>query len=139
MVSDEKTARLTRVINKLQSVPYQINTKLLCHLVKCKDIYHASGLLMPSILASIDRTEGTVRLKHHYLNDKEMKKYFSLKDLINIWIKNIQSACYEQYILKLADALQNYNLYFPTFLDFRGRNYRYGPFHYHERDLVRSL
>lgn len=24
-------------------------------------------------------------------------------------------------------------------MDFRGRNYRYGPFHFHERDLIRSL
>lgn len=53
--------------------------------------------------------------------------------------KNIQASNFELNIIKIAGALAGYKFYIPAFLDFRGRNYRYGLFHFHERDLVRSL
>ncbi|OEL18324.1 putative DNA-directed RNA polymerase, partial [Dichanthelium oligosanthes] len=53
--------------------------------------------------------------------------------------KNIQASNFEVYIMKIAEAFSGYKFYLPAFLDFRGRNYRYGPFHFHECDLVRSL
>jgi len=53
--------------------------------------------------------------------------------------KDIQRACYEQFILDLAEAYEGYQFYLPSFLDFRGRIYRCGINHFHERDLARSL
>ncbi|KAK7326258.1 hypothetical protein VNO80_33073 [Phaseolus coccineus] len=53
--------------------------------------------------------------------------------------KDIQQARYERFILRLAQAYDGYQFYLPVFLDFRGRIYRCGLLHFHERDLVRSL
>ena len=44
-----------------------------------------------------------------------------------------------QFIIKLATAYNGYRFYLPAFLDFRGRIYRSGILHFHERDLARSL
>lgn len=53
--------------------------------------------------------------------------------------KRIQRARYEQFLLELATVYEGFPLYFPAFLDFRGRIYRTGILHFHERDLARSL
>lgn len=42
-------------------------------------------------------------------------------------------------MLDIADAYQGYQFYVPAFIDFRGRIYRSGILHFHERDLARSL
>jgi len=139
MRSDRDTAVLTSSLNKMQSVPYKINAKFLGRLRKNWDALVNIGLVMPAILASIRRKEGVERLRKLFLKNEKMKDSFDVNELISVWSKNIQSACYEQYLLQLAEALCGYKIYFPCFLDFRGRNYRYGPFHFHERDLVRSL
>lgn len=39
----------------------------------------------------------------------------------------------------MASAYAGYTFYIPAFLDFRGRIYRSGILHFHERDLARSL
>lgn len=39
----------------------------------------------------------------------------------------------------MADAYRNYEFYLPAFLDFRGRIYRAGVLHFHERDISKSL
>ena len=70
------------------------------------------GLVMPSILSSINRKEGEDRLRRLWLKNKKIMDYFSVQDLINIWEKNIQAAHYEQYLLQLADALVGYKIYF---------------------------
>ena len=57
----------------------------------------------------------------------------------SILVKKIHASNYEQYLLKLAEALNGYFFYLPAFRDLRGLNYRFGPLHFHERDLVRSL
>ena len=60
-------------------------------------------------------------------------------ELQTILLKNIKESSWQQHLIELADALVAYKFYLPAFLDFRERNYRYGPLHFHERDLVRSL
>ncbi|KAL2905158.1 putative DNA-directed RNA polymerase [Bienertia sinuspersici] len=56
---------------------------------------------------------------------------------------NLQRLCdcarYKDFIFELASAYAGYQLYLPAFLDFRGRIYRCGILHFHERDLARSL
>jgi DNA-directed RNA polymerase len=126
-------------VNKLQRQPYKINTKFLVYLVENWESLVNRGLLLPAILASINRREGIKRLRDHFLKNEEIKAYFDYKDLSNILEKNIQASNFELNIIEIAGALAGYKLYIPALLDFRGRNYRYGPFHYHERDLVRSL
>ncbi|KVH88383.1 hypothetical protein Ccrd_023954 [Cynara cardunculus var. scolymus] len=50
--------------------------------------------------------------------------------------------CYKDYtrtFSKLVTTYEGYKFYLPAFLDFRGRIYRCGVLHLHERDLARSL
>lgn len=54
-------------------------------------------------------------------------------------MKEIQKAHNEHMVLSLAEALLEYDIYFPAFQDFRGRIYRTGTLNLHERDLYRSL
>lgn len=53
--------------------------------------------------------------------------------------KLVQQAQYEGFILNLARAYDGYEFYLPAFMDFRGRIYRAGILHFHERDLSKSL
>lgn len=53
--------------------------------------------------------------------------------------KDINQSRYERLIFNLAEAYDGYQFYLPAFLDFRGRIYRSGILHFHERDLARSL
>ncbi|KVF21783.1 uncharacterized protein LOC112505269 [Cynara cardunculus var. scolymus] len=53
--------------------------------------------------------------------------------------KDIQQARYESLIIDLSIAYEGYKFYLPAFLDFRGRIYRSGLLHFHERDLARSF
>lgn len=51
----------------------------------------------------------------------------------------IQRSRYENFVIDLASAYECYDFYLPAFMDFRGRIYRSGVLHFHERDLSRSL
>jgi DNA-directed RNA polymerase len=51
----------------------------------------------------------------------------------------VQKARYEDFIIGLVSAYEDYVFYLPAFMDFRGRIYRAGILHFHERDLARSL
>jgi DNA-directed RNA polymerase len=46
--------------------------------------------------------------------------------------KRVQQARYEKYVFELAKAYKGYRLYFPAFIDFRGRISRSGMLHFHE-------
>nr|QHB79551.1 DNA-dependent RNA polymerase [Sesuvium portulacastrum] len=96
-------------------------------------------ILLPKFLASINLQEVTPLIRSLYMNDAIINKSFSFNDIIQFFSKNIQRARYEQLIIKLANAYAGYTFYLPAFLDFRGRIYRSGVLHFHERDLARSL
>ena len=136
---DAQTRQLTSVLNKLQAVPFQINRIFLQKINDEWDQFQKFGLVLPKILSSINRRAGLRKLHELYMKDDDIQENFTYRELSKILIKNITEANYQQYILLLADAYQSYFMYFPCYMDFRGRNYRYGPFHFHERDLVRSL
>nr|WEB51530.1 hypothetical protein [Zea mays]WEB51543.1 hypothetical protein [Zea mays]WEB51690.1 hypothetical protein [Zea mays]WEB51703.1 hypothetical protein [Zea mays] len=112
MVNDSETEVVLSSLNKLQSVQNKINAKFLSILRDHWDDLVNIGLVMPSILSSINRKEGEDRLRRLWLKNKKIMDYFSVQDLINIWEKNIQAAHYEQYLLQLADALVGYKIYF---------------------------
>jgi DNA-directed RNA polymerase len=60
-------------------------------------------------------------------------------EIVGILDKQIQRARCEEFLINIADAFDGYELWFPAFVDFRGRIYRTGFQHFHERDLARSL
>jgi len=74
-----------------------------------------------------------------YGDEAKLYEYWDSSELQAMLKKNIQIASCEQVFLDLAESLEGYNIYFPAFLDFRGRIYRSGLLHFHERDLSRSL
>ncbi|KAG0543051.1 hypothetical protein BDA96_02G156500 [Sorghum bicolor] len=59
--------------------------------------------------------------------------------MYRVIVKRIQRARYEQGLLALARAYVGYDIYFPAFIDFRGRVYCAGIVHFHERDFAKCL
>lgn len=68
-----------------------------------------------------------------------MTKVCKFQDLLKEFMERIQRARYETFIINLASAYEGYQLDLPAFLYFRGRIYRAGVLHFHERDLARSF
>nr|GMD46983.1 DNA-dependent RNA polymerase [Ipomoea batatas] len=104
-----------------------------------EDSFVDNGLLMPKFLEELNIREVYPFLREYHMKHEIINKEFSFNDLLNSVIKNIQRSRYERLILNLASAYNGYKFYLPAFLDFRGRIYRSGILHFHERDLARSL
>lgn len=97
------------------------------------------GKLQPRFLASLNVNDVTNFVRGIYLKDAAMKKLCDFSEVIQSVYKDIQCARYEDFIIKMAEAYDGYYFYLPAFVDFRGRIYRSGVLHFHERDLARSL
>jgi hypothetical protein len=83
--------------------------------------------------------EVSIFLRDFHMKDEVINKLCSFNELLQTLNKNIQRCCYERFVIKLAIAYEGYRFYLPAFLDFRGRIYRCGVIHFHERDLARSM
>ena len=92
---------------------------------------------MPGFLASMNIKDFSILLREFHMKDEVINKLCN--ELLQTLNKNIQRSRYEKLIIKLAIAYDGYHFYLPAFLDFRGRIYRSGVLHFHERDLARSL
>lgn len=73
------------------------------------------------------------------MKDESIKRLCSFTEILQAVSKDIQYSRYEDFIIKMALAYDGYTFDLPAFLDFRGRIYRSGNLHFHERDLARSL
>jgi len=131
--------KLCGVMNKLQSQPFEINSMWLKFLHDNYDVLVAEGYLMKRELASLKLKEVSDELRNFYMDDTEVHKICSYSDMVSTLWLCLQRARYEDMLLKLADAYNGYQFDLPAFLDFRGRIYRSGVLHFHERDLARSL
>lgn len=101
---------------------------------------HKYTRLMPKYFGKLNTKEATNKFADFILYERsEIKAFYSKLELQTILLKNIKESSWQQHLVELADALVGYKFYLPAFLDFRGQNYRYGPLHFHEHDLVRSL
>lgn len=136
---EDNYENLCLVMNKLQGQAFQINSDWLKYIQDNEEILVESGLLMPSFLASLNINDVYILLRDFYMKDEVIKKLCSFNELINALCKSIQRARYEKLIIKLAKAYDGYHFYLPAFVDFRGRIYRSGIMHLHERDLARSM
>lgn len=89
----------------------------------------------------MNTSDVNILLRDFYMKEENapIKKLFSYNELLDTLYKNIQRSRYEQLIIKLANAYKGYHFDLPAFLDFRGRVYRCGILHFHERDLARSM
>ena len=136
---EENYQDLCDVMNKLQRQAFQINSPFLKYLKDYEDKLVELGLLMPQFLAGINLKDVVTLLREFHMKDEVIKKCCSFSELIDSLSKDIQRARYEQFLFRLATAYEGYQFYLPAFLDFRGRIYRCGVLHFHERDLARSL
>lgn len=130
---------LCNAMNHLQKQVFTINIDMLNFIKNNYDLLVQSGLLMPRILASLNISEAVMQLRMSYLEDQSLMKEFSFKELLMEFMVRVQRARYEVFIINLASAYSGYKFYLPAFLDFRGRIYRAGVLHFHERDLARCL
>ena len=137
----EKAYKFCTVISSLQRNAFKINTILLKDILENRPFYEKHGFLMPSFLNHVilSKASGILRTHLDRVEYKELKSIYRFSELVTILMKNMQRARYECTILDLAKAYDGYSLYFPAFIDFRGRVYRSGILHFHERDLSRSL
>ena len=136
---DDNYKTLCEIMNKLQSQCFKINSDWLKFIQDNEALLVENNLLMPKFLASMNINDVSNLLRKLYMKDDAIKKLSSFNDMLSTLFKNIQRARYEQLIIKLAIAYDGYHFYLPAFLDFRGRIYRCGILHFHERDLARSL
>ncbi|YP_010185125.1 hypothetical protein LI410_mgp059 (mitochondrion) [Apium graveolens] len=135
---ENSSIELCGIMNKLQSQPFKVNSSFLSYIRTNESLLVEQGLILPSFLSKLkikDIYEKLKKLYYSYHFSKSVRLATLLKELMKL----IQRAGYEQYILKLAIAYEGYRFYLPAFMDFRGRIYRSGILHFHERDLARSL
>lgn len=131
---------LCAVMNKLQKVPFRIASFMLTFINENYNDLVKAGLLMPKALCIADMKKLRDSLREFYMNnEKGIKTIYSYDEVLTILYKDVQRARFERVTLMLSEALEGFKLYLPAFLDFRGRIYRSGILHFHERDLVRSL
>jgi DNA-directed RNA polymerase len=103
------------------------------------DLLVKAGLLMPKAFARMDHLAVGGILRSAMSNNPDIVSKYTFYDLLSILTKNIQRARFESFLIKLAEALDGYDIYFPVYLDFRGRIYRAGICNFHERDLVKAM
>lgn len=135
--TDRYESRLCKTLSQLQSVGFMINKDMKEFIHNNMDSLVDAGMLMPTYLARVNISK-LRRALQKFIDDN---KYVSYKftTLWSILDKRVQQARYEKYVMDLANMYEGYTLYFPAFIDFRGRIYRSGILHFHERDIVRSL
>ncbi|GJX89886.1 DNA-dependent RNA polymerase [Tanacetum coccineum] len=138
LLNDEHEA-LCSIMNALQRQAFKINEE---HLKYIKDNYQLlvnCNMLQPKFLCCINTKDIAEVLKKAFLNDPDIRKSVSFSFILTLLLNNIEQARYEKLILEMAEAFLGYDFYMPAFIDFRGRIYRSGILHFHERDLARSL
>ena len=132
--------RMCDVLNKLQSQAFEINSKVLCFILDHRDTLEEVGLLVNRNLAKVNLYDALDLLRSCYFNNLSgVMRVCGCHVLVTELLKRVQQARYEEFILILASAYRGYQFYLPAFVDFRGRIYRAGVLHFHERDLARSL
>nr|CBJ20748.1 hypothetical protein [Beta vulgaris subsp. maritima] len=139
-LSLKKAADLCEVMNKLQSQGFKINSEFLQLILKYEESFVHTGYLMPSFLTKRNINDVSELVRNLYIAaEQKLRHLTDYSSLIQTFVTNIQRARYEQTLIEMASAYDGYTFYLPAFLDFRGRIYRSGILHFHERDLARSL
>ena len=134
-----KYKEMCSILNGLQKQGFKINKKVLEFINKNRPTLEKVGLLMPGKLARVNLKEAFDLLRKSYYLNKAIEGACSLNALLKELAIKVQKARYEDFIIRLVSAYEDYVFYLPAFMDFRGRIYRAGILHFHERDLARSL
>ncbi|XP_057432166.1 probable DNA-directed RNA polymerase [Lotus japonicus] len=137
--SHNKVNMFCTSISSLQRQAFKINSIFLKSILENRELFEESGYLMPEYLSKVILHHASGILRNHFDKNKDIQTIYKFSEVYALLIKNMQRARYECTILDLARAYSGYSICFPAFIDFRGRIYRSGIFHFHERDLARSL
>jgi len=128
------------ILTELQSQAFEINKTFLSFIMENRDTLEVEGLLVNRCLAKVNLKEASDLLRFSYFNNDEgVMEVCRCDVLLTDLFHRVQRARYEDFVLLLATAYSGYRFYLPAFIDFRGRIYRAGVLHFHERDLARSL
>lgn len=128
------------LMNWLQKQPFQINSDWLNYIKNNEETLVELGYLYPKYLSKMNLQGAISILREFYSEYNQIfKKDYSFDTLVSMLSKHVQYARSEQLFLSIAEAYDGWQFYLPAFLDFRGRIYRTGILHFHERDLARSL
>lgn len=131
---------LCSILNNLQSKAFRINETMLDFILDNRSLLEKADLLMDSRIAHVKMSDAYPVLRNLYYNNIAARnQYLNISDLELEFSKRVQQARFEDFILDLAKAYRGYEFYLPAFLDFRGRIYRTGLLHFHERDIAKSL
>ncbi|XP_031502610.1 probable DNA-directed RNA polymerase [Nymphaea colorata] len=130
---------MCNILNGLQKQGFQINHQIFEFIKNNCATLEKRGLLMPGILAHVNLKEAYDLLRRKYYQNEDIKTVCSLSVLLKELANRVQTARYQDLIIRLVSAYEDYVFYLPAFMDFRGRIYRSGILHFHERDLARSL
>ncbi len=134
-----KANSLCNSISWLQRQAFQINSQFLEFIIHNMDEMVINGLLKPEFLSNITMNDASKLLRECYIHYDKIHPIYKFGELVEILSKNVQQSRYEQTIIDMAMAYDGYRFDYPAFLYFRGRIYRSGIFHFHERDFARSL
>ena len=98
-------------MNILQSQAFEINKDVLTFINQNYDRLVKSGLLMPSFLASLNIKEATDLLRKSFFQEPSVMNICTYNKLLNEFLKRVQRARYETFILNLASAYEGYRFY----------------------------
>ncbi|KAF5184765.1 hypothetical protein FRX31_025649 [Thalictrum thalictroides] len=134
-----KYKEMCDILNGLQKQGFKINKNILEFIKNNRATLEKEGLLMPGILAHVNLKKAYDLTRKSFFLNKDIDNVYSLDVLLKELANRVQTARYEDLIIRLASAYEDFVFYLPAFMDFRGRIYRSGILHFHERDLAKSL
>lgn len=127
------------LLSEIKYVPYKVNKVMLDLIINHQDDLEKAGLLELSFLAKVNPASVWDEIMLLLSSDEFQNTNWTFGSISQLLDKRIQDARYEQLLIQIAKAYNDYKIDFPAFIDFRGCIYRSGILHFHERDLARSL
>lgn len=88
---------------------------MLNYLMDNQETLEAAGLLKPSFLDKVDPGRVREQIRDFLLTDEFKDSHLTFSGLARIMDKRIQEARYEQFLIKLAYAYKDSQIYFPFF------------------------
>ena len=126
--------KLLNVLNGLQKVSYKINQPMLDWVLENKDSLIKQGILVDTRYALLD-----LKKVKDFLLKKFGSDYSKIASVTTAIVEKKGQAFSQEVLLKVATIFKDHVLWFPSFLDFRGRIYRGGYPSIQGGSLSRSL
>lgn len=126
-------------INGYQKQGFRVNRKLLTFIRDNRQSLERRGILLPQQLAQINLKEAFSLLKTAYNQNEVIKGASTLSYIMTEFSIRVQKARYQEMVIAIAEAFQNFFFFQPAFLDSHAYIISAGLFDLHRGDLVRGL